>query len=103
MDGKLLNTRQNDNMTFQMKVLLLYKNQGFLEEHKRDVLEENTKAAAARTKACLLKSTTSEDMQDSDINDDLEGWMDAFGYTMMRQSRNYLVASLLVRCYENRC
>jgi hAT family C-terminal dimerisation region len=75
MDGKL-NTRQND-MTFQMKVLL-YKNQGFLEEHKKDVLEENRKAAAARTKA-LLKTTVS-DMQDSDIDDELEGWMDAFGY-----------------------
>jgi hypothetical protein len=72
MDGKL-NTRQND-MTFQMKVLL-YKNQGFLEEeHKKDVLEENRKAAAARTKA-LLKTTVS-DMQDSDIDDELEARLD---------------------------
>ena len=75
MDGKL-STRQND-MTFQMKVLL-YKNQAFLEEHKKDVLEENRKAAAARTKA-LLKSSTAN-MLDSDIDDELEGWMDAFGY-----------------------
>ena len=74
MDGKL-NTRQND-MTFQMKVLL-YKNQAFLEEHKKEVLEENRKAAAARTKA-LLKSSMA-DMEDSDIDDELEGWMDAFG------------------------
>jgi hAT family C-terminal dimerisation region len=73
MDGKL-NTRQKD-MTFQMKVLL-YKNQAFLEEHKKDVLEENRKAAAARTKA-LLKSSM-DNMKDSDIDDELEGWMDAF-------------------------
>jgi hypothetical protein len=53
MDGKL-NSRQND-MTFQMKVLL-YKNQAFLEEHKKDVLEENRNAAAARTKAFLKSS-----------------------------------------------
>jgi hypothetical protein len=74
MDGKL-NSRQND-MTFQMKVLL-YKNQGFLEEHQREVLEENRKAAAARTKA-LLNSDTAL-MVDSDIDDELEGCMDAFG------------------------
>ena len=63
MDGKL-NSRQNDT-TFQMKVLL-YKNQGFLEEHKKEVLEENKKAAETRTKA-FLKSSTKE-MQDSDID-----------------------------------
>jgi hAT family C-terminal dimerisation region len=56
MGGKL-NSRQND-MTFQMKVLL-YKNQGFLEEHKKEVLEGNRKAAAARTKALLQRDTSS--------------------------------------------
>jgi len=75
MDGKL-NSRQND-MTFQMKVLL-YKNKDFLEEYKKDVLEENRKAAAARTKA-LLKSST-DNMKESDIDEELEGLMDAFGY-----------------------
>ena len=75
MDGKL-NSRQND-MTFQMKVLL-YKNQAFLEEHQKEVKDENRKAAAARTKA-LLKSST-PDMMDSEIDDEVEGWMDAFGY-----------------------
>jgi hAT family C-terminal dimerisation region len=74
MDGKL-NSRQKD-MTFQMKVLL-YKNQAFLEEHKKEVLEENKKAAAARTKALLESST--KNMKDSDIDEELEGWMDAFG------------------------
>jgi hAT family C-terminal dimerisation region len=74
MDGKL-NSRQND-MIFQMKVLL-YKNQGFLEEHKKEVLEENRKAAAARTKALLQTDTAL--MEDSDIDDELEGCMDAFG------------------------
>jgi hAT family C-terminal dimerisation region len=73
MDGKL-NSRQND-MTFQMKVLL-YKNQGFLEENKKEVMEVNRKAAAARTKALLESSTAL--MQDSDIDDELEGCMDAF-------------------------
>jgi hypothetical protein len=73
MDGKL-NSRQND-MTFQMKVLL-YKNQGFLEENKKEVIEENRKAAAARTKALLESSTAL--MDDSDIDDELEGCMDAF-------------------------
>ena len=75
MDGKL-NSRQNDT-TFQMKVLL-YKNQAFLEEHKKDVLEENRKAAVVRTKAFLKSST--KDIEDSDIDDELEGLMDAFGY-----------------------
>ena len=75
MDGKL-NSRQNDT-TFQMKVLL-YKNQGFLEEHKKEVLEENRKDAEDRTKA-FLKSSTKE-MHDSDIDEELEGWMDVFGY-----------------------
>ena len=74
MDGKL-NSRQND-MTFQMKVLL-YKNQSFLEDHKKEVLEENKKAAAARTKALLELSTAN--MKDSDIDEELEGWIDAFG------------------------
>jgi hypothetical protein len=75
MDGKLGN-RQN-NMTFQMKVLL-YKNKAFLEEHKKDVKEENRKAAAVRTKA-LLKSSMAN-MKGSDIDDELEGLMDTFGY-----------------------
>jgi hAT family C-terminal dimerisation region len=73
MDGKL-RKRQTD-MSFEMKVLL-YKNQGFLEEHKKYVTEENRKAAAERTKA-LLKSSTAG-MKDSDIDDELDGWMDAF-------------------------
>jgi hAT family C-terminal dimerisation region len=74
MDGKL-NSRQND-MTFQMKVLL-YKNQGFLEEHKKEVEEKNRKAAAARTRALLQESTAL--MEDSNIDDELEGFLDAFG------------------------
>jgi hAT family C-terminal dimerisation region len=74
MDGKL-NTRQNE-ITFRMKVLL-YKNQAFLEEFKKEVNEKEKRAAADRTKA-LLKSMTS-DMDDSDIDDELEGWMDACG------------------------
>jgi hAT family C-terminal dimerisation region len=74
MDGKL-NSRQND-MTFQMKVLP-YKNQGFLEEHKKEVLEEHRKAAAARTKALLQEDTA--DMEDSDIDDELEECLDALG------------------------
>ena len=73
MDGKL-SSGQN-GMTFQMKVLL-YKNQGFLEEHKTHVKEENRKAAAERTKA-LLESSTAK-MKDSNIDDELDGWMDAF-------------------------
>jgi hAT family C-terminal dimerisation region len=75
MDGKL-NARQND-MTFQMKVLL-YKNQDFLEEYEKEVLEENKSAAAERTKS-LMKSSLSA-VKDSEINDELEGWMDALGY-----------------------
>jgi hypothetical protein len=74
MDGKL-NTRQNE-ITFQMKVLL-YKNQAFLEEFKKEVQEKEKRAAADRTRA-LLKSMTS-DMDDSDIDDELEGWMEACG------------------------
>jgi hAT family C-terminal dimerisation region len=74
MDGKL-NSRQND-MTFQMKVLL-YKNQGFLEEHKKIVAEDNRKAAAARTRA-LFKAGAAL-MEDSKIDDELEGCLDAFG------------------------
>jgi hypothetical protein len=71
MDGKL-NPRQND-MTFQMKVLL-YKNQGFLEEHNKEVQEDNRKAAAARTRALLQEDTAL--MEDSDIDDELEDvWM----------------------------
>jgi hypothetical protein len=62
-------------MTFQMKVLL-YKNQGFLEEHKKEVLEENRMAAEARTKALLQEDTAQ--LEDSDIDDELEGCMDAF-------------------------
>jgi hypothetical protein len=75
MDGKLGN-RQN-NMTFQMKVLL-YKNQAFLEDHKKEVREEDRKAAAARTKA-LLKTSMAK-MKESDIDDEFEGLMDTFGY-----------------------
>jgi hAT family C-terminal dimerisation region len=75
MDGKL-NARQNE-FTFEMKVLL-YKNQAFLEEFKQEVLEESKRAAAARTKALLAASVNG--VKDSDIDDELEGWMDAFGY-----------------------
>jgi hypothetical protein len=75
MDGKLGN-RQN-NMTFQMTVLL-YKNQALLEDHKKEVREEDRKAAAARTKA-LLK-TSMANMKESDIDDEFEGLMDTFGY-----------------------
>jgi len=74
MDGKL--AQSQSDMTFQMKVLL-YKNQAFLEEHKKDVQESQKREAEIRTKALLAKRTKT--MNDEDIEDDLEDLLEAYG------------------------
>ena len=60
-----------------------YKNQACLEEYKKDVLEENRKAAAARTKA-FLKSSTADAILMMSVKDE---WM-LLG-TKMSHSTNY--------------
>jgi len=72
MDGKL-NSQQSD-LTFQMKVLL-YKNQQFLNEHRVNVLEDNRKAAALKTKELLQQSMSGKDEDD---NEETLGMLDAY-------------------------
>jgi len=76
MDGKLV-SKQSD-MTFQMKVLL-YKNKNFMAQHKIVVKEEKKALAELRTRDLLKK--TLKKATDKDIDDDLEGVIDAYDLT----------------------